>query len=75
MEVIRNGGPNKRVPADDPAKYPQEAVQALRMIRARQSEYLRAHPEEGYACRLDQIGEPLNPTTNWAPSSRSLVTT
>jgi hypothetical protein len=61
VAVIKNGGPNKKVPADDPAKYPQEAVEALHMIRARQSEYLNAHPDEGYACRLDQIGEPLNP--------------
>jgi hypothetical protein len=61
VAVIKNGGSNKKVPADDPAKYPQEAVEALRMIRARQSEYLNAHPDQGYACRLDQIGEPLNP--------------
>jgi len=61
VAVLKNGGPNKKVPADDPAKYPQEAVEALLMIRARESEYLNAHPDQGYACRLDQIGEPLNP--------------
>jgi Domain of unknown function (DUF4190) len=37
------------------------AIAALRLIRARQSDYLTVHPNEGYACRLEQIGEPLNP--------------
>ena len=30
----------------------QNAIDALRLIAARQSEYLAAHPEEGYACQV-----------------------
>lgn len=30
----------------------QNAVDALRLIAARQSQYLAAHPEEGYACQM-----------------------
>ncbi|HEY6270859.1 MAG TPA: hypothetical protein VIX19_02570, partial [Terriglobales bacterium] len=52
-----------KVNVEDPAKQQQQAVDALRIIRARQSEYANAHPDEGYACRLGQLGEPLNPET------------
>lgn len=55
VERIKNGDPYK-VTVADAAKHQQNAVEALRMIRARQSEYLAAHPDEGYACRLDQLG-------------------
>lgn len=39
----------------------QNAIDALKIIHARQTEYLAAHPEEGYACQLPKIG--WDPTT------------
>jgi Domain of unknown function (DUF4190) len=62
IERIKNGDPSKRVRMDDSARQ-QNAVVALRIIQAKQAEYLNAHPDEGYACRLDQLGQPLNPDT------------
>src|ERR1700722_1638694 len=38
--------------ADQIASHRQNAVDALRLIAARQSEYLAAHPDEGYACQM-----------------------
>jgi len=58
---IMKGKPNKVTAPDDPAQRQQSAIDALRLIRARQNDYLKAHPEEGYAGRTDQLGEPLNP--------------
>ena len=58
---IENGDPYKKVSVENSPLYQQYAVQALTMIRDRQTEYMRTHPGEGYACRLSQIGEPLNP--------------
>lgn len=60
VERMKNGPP-KDPPPDNPAENQKNAVAALEMIRARQSEYLASHPDQGYACRLEQIGEPLNP--------------
>jgi Domain of unknown function (DUF4190) len=60
VERIENGDPYK-VTTTDEAKHQQTALDALRMIRARQDEYLRAHPDEGYACSLNQLGYELNP--------------
>jgi len=58
--VLKNGGRIENKPAEDPALSPPRAVAALRMIRDRQTEYRNAHTD-GYACRLEQIGEPFNP--------------
>jgi len=34
----------------------QNAIDALKLIRARQADYLAAHPDEGYACQFTQLG-------------------
>jgi hypothetical protein len=34
----------------------QNAIAALKLIRARQAEYLAAHPDEGYACQFPKLG-------------------
>jgi len=34
----------------------QNAIDAMRLIHARQTEYLAAHPNEGYACGLSLLG-------------------
>jgi hypothetical protein len=58
---ILKGKPNKVTVPDDPAQRQRSAIDALRLIRARQNDYLKAHPEEGYAGRTEDLGEPLNP--------------
>lgn len=58
---IKNGDPHKVRPPADPAKREQLAIEALRLVRARQTDYLRTHPDEGYAGRTEQLGDPLNP--------------
>jgi hypothetical protein len=60
VERIKNGPP-KGPPPDNPAENQRNAIAALQMIRARQTDYLSSHPDEGYACHLEQIGDPLNP--------------
>ena len=59
--LIKNGNPKKVNTPVDPAQREQWAVDALRLIRARQIDYLRTHPDEGYAGRTEQLGDPLNP--------------
>ena len=60
VAVLKNGGRYKKVAAETPEQHQRSTVEALSMIRDRQTEYLNSHPDEGYACRLEQIGEPLN---------------
>lgn len=55
VERLKYGDPHK-VTASDEAMHQQNALQALHLIRGRQREYLAAHPDEGFACRLDQLG-------------------
>ena len=43
------------------ADHRQNAVDSLRLIHARQADYLSAHPNEGYACQLYNLGS--DPTT------------
>jgi hypothetical protein len=57
MARLKFGDPYKLHP-EDSAKHRQLAEDALRMVRTRQREYLAAHPDEGYACRFDQLGDP-----------------
>jgi len=59
--LIKNGGHTKATVPDDPAQRQQSAIDALRLIRAREKDYLKSHPEEGYAGRTEDLGEPLNP--------------
>jgi hypothetical protein len=41
----------------------KNAVDAMRLIFARQTEYLSAHPDEGYACQLYLLGwDPATPS-------------
>jgi hypothetical protein len=54
---LKFGDPHKLHP-EDSAKHQQLAEDALRLVRTRQREYLAAHPDEGYACRFDQLGDP-----------------
>ncbi|MGO9087560.1 MAG: DUF4190 domain-containing protein [Candidatus Sulfotelmatobacter sp.] len=61
VSLIKNGGRTKATVPDDPAQRQQSAIDALRLIRARQNDYLKAHPEAGYAGRTEDLGEPLNP--------------
>jgi len=55
VERIKNGDPYKVTVADG-AKHQQNALEALRLIQTRQRQYLSDHPDEGYACGLDQLG-------------------
>jgi hypothetical protein len=41
-----------RNPYTQTVQHRQNAVDALRLLAARQSEYLAAHPDEGYACQM-----------------------
>jgi len=61
VALIKNGGRTKATVPEDPAQREQAAIDALRLIRARQKDYLKAHPEAGYAGRTEDLGEPLNP--------------
>lgn len=51
-----------RPTTDDYARQRQNAVEALRLIHADESDYLAADPDEGYACGLYQLNAPA--TTN-----------
>jgi large-conductance mechanosensitive channel len=51
-----------RPTADDYARQRRNAVDALRLIHADESDYLAAHPDEGYACAMYQFIGPV--TTN-----------
>jgi hypothetical protein len=55
VERILYGDPN-RVTKADAARQNHYLLEALRLIRTRQRDYLAAHPDQGYACRLDQLG-------------------
>lgn len=61
VSLIKNGRRGKVAVPDDPTQREQAAIDALRLIRARQKDYLKARPEAGYAGRTEDLGEPLNP--------------
>lgn len=53
VEQMTYGG---RPSAADVAKQRQHAIDALRLIHASETDYLAAHPEEGYTCQFPQLG-------------------
>jgi uncharacterized protein DUF4190 len=55
LERIAHGDPNEVTPAKS-ARHQEAAVQALDLIRAKETEYLAAHPDEGYACQMYKVG-------------------
>lgn len=55
VERLMNGDPHKVIKADA-ARHQQDALEALRLLRTRQHDYVARHPADGYACRLDQLG-------------------
>jgi hypothetical protein len=55
LERIAHGDPNEVTPTKS-ARHQEAAVQALHLIRAKETEYLAAHPEEGYGCQMYKVG-------------------
>jgi hypothetical protein len=53
VEQIKHGG---RPSAADVAKHRQDAVDAMRLVHASESDYLAGHPDEGYACDFYRMG-------------------
>jgi hypothetical protein len=55
LERIAHGDPYTVSPAKT-ARQAETAIQALHLIRAKETEYFAGHPDEGYACQLYQVG-------------------
>jgi Domain of unknown function (DUF4190) len=55
LERIAHGDPNAVTPAKS-ARQQQAAIQALHLIRAKETEYIAEHPDEGYACQMYKVG-------------------
>jgi Domain of unknown function (DUF4190) len=55
LERIAHGDPNEVTPSKS-ARHREAAVEALHLIRAKETEYFAAHPDEGYACQMYQVG-------------------
>jgi hypothetical protein len=55
LERIAHGDPDRVTPAKS-ARHQETAIQALHLIRAKETEYFAAHPDEGYACQMYQVG-------------------
>jgi hypothetical protein len=55
LDRIAHGDPDKVTP-DKTARHQQSALAALRIIHAKQANYLAAHPGDGYACQLYLLG-------------------
>jgi hypothetical protein len=55
LERIAHGDPNEVTPAKS-ARHQEAAIQALQLIRAKETQYIAEHPEEGYACQMYQVG-------------------
>jgi hypothetical protein len=55
LERMAYGDPNAVTPAKS-ARHRQAAIQALDLIRAKETEYIVEHPEEGYACQMYRVG-------------------
>jgi hypothetical protein len=54
-ERIAHGDPYAVNPAKS-ARQQESAIQALHLIGAQETQYLAAHPDQGYACQLYQVG-------------------
>jgi hypothetical protein len=55
LERIAHGDPNEVTPAKS-ARHQEAAIQALHLIRAKETQYIAEHPEEGYACQMYEVG-------------------
>lgn len=55
LDRIAHGDPYHVTP-ERTARQEQTAIQALRLIQAKEAEYLAAHPDEGYACQMYKLG-------------------
>jgi uncharacterized protein DUF4190 len=55
LERIAHGDPNEVTRAKS-ARHQEAALQALDLIRAKETQYLAAHPDEGYACQMYKVG-------------------
>jgi hypothetical protein len=55
LERIAHGDPYTVSPAKT-ARQAETAIQALNLIRAKETEYFTEHPQEGYACELYKVG-------------------
>jgi Domain of unknown function (DUF4190)/zinc-ribbon domain len=62
VDKIMHHNPKKLVAEDGGARQ-HYAIDALRIIREKESDYFRTHPEEGYTARADQIGNLLDSGT------------
>jgi hypothetical protein len=54
-ERIAHGDPYAVNPAKS-ARQQESAIQALHLISAQETQFLAAHPDQGYACQLYQVG-------------------
>jgi hypothetical protein len=55
LERIAHGDPNAVTPAKS-ARQQEAAISALHLIRAKETEYIAEHPDEGYACQMYKVG-------------------
>jgi hypothetical protein len=65
IERLKNGDPSHPSAAQI-EEHRQNTVDALRLLAARQNEYLANHPDEGYACQLYLLG--------WDPAGQNELT-
>jgi hypothetical protein len=55
LQRLVHGDPYTVSPAKS-ARQQETAIQALHLIRVKETEYLAAHPDEGYACEMYKVG-------------------
>jgi hypothetical protein len=55
LERIAHGDPNSVTPAKS-ARHQEATIEALHFIRAKETEYIAEHPQEGYACEMYKLG-------------------
>lgn len=55
LERIVDGDPNAVTPAKS-SRQRDAAIQALHLIRAKETQYIAEHPDEGYACQMYKVG-------------------
>jgi hypothetical protein len=55
LERMAHGDPNIVTPAKS-ARHQEAAIEALHFIRAKETQYIAEHPDEGYACEMYKVG-------------------
>jgi hypothetical protein len=55
LERIAHGDPDSVTPAKS-ARHREAAIEALHLIRAKETEYIAQHADEGYACEMYKVG-------------------